>query len=70
MLLQWLVNVEPQRVYLYDFTNNRVMFDYAVDESIILGCQEIKGFLWRSIKDATTKEELLIKLELQIIFGI
>ncbi len=25
--------VEPQRVYLYDFTNNRELFDYAVDDS-------------------------------------
>ncbi len=58
--------VEPQRVYLYDFTNNRVMFDYAVDDSgntldakkgkIIYG-----GEL---VKDATTKRGATYKIRI------
>ncbi|WP_255493178.1 DUF4270 domain-containing protein [Flavobacterium sp. SOK18b] len=58
--------VEPQRVYLYDFTNNRVMFDYAVDDSgntldakkgkIIYGGQ--------LVKDATTKRGATYKIRI------
>lgn len=58
--------VEPQRVYLYDFTNNRVMFDYAVDDSgntldakkgkVIYGGQ--------LVKDATTKRGATYKIRI------
>lgn len=59
-------SVEPQRIYLYDFTNNRVMFDYAVDDSgntldakkgkVIYGGQ--------LVKNATTKRGASYKIRI------
>jgi hypothetical protein len=59
-------SVEPQRIYLYDFTNNRVMFDYAVDDTdntfdakkgkVIYGGQ--------LVKNATTKRGASYKIRI------
>ncbi len=58
--------VEPQRIYLYDFTNNRVMVDYAADDTdktldakkgkVIYGGQ--------LVKNATTKRGVTYKFRI------
>lgn len=58
--------VEPQRVYLYDFTNNRVMFDYAVDDSgNTLDAKKGKVvYGGQLVKDATTKRGATYKIRI------